>query len=352
MTEERDIQSLLSDARAGKWEPVVVLVGSERFLADRAAKLLKKAVVGDGPRGFNDDLFHGGQVVAQRVVAAARTLPMMAQARYVLIRDGEDVPADQLDALAAYVAAPSPSTCLVMVAEKLDGRSKLAREAKKLGAWIECEPLKGPILARFTMGEAKRRGHPIDEDAVAALLDAIGNDLAALDDAVERLSLYVGRSADGRGQPITLAAVEASVVRIRVDSIWTVVDAVAARNTRVALAGVGTLLDDREPPLKILAMLARQLRMVARMKQALAEGLRGPEAARFAGALPFKARDLEAAARKFDDEALRAAFRALAETDLALKGSKRPGEIVMEELVLALCAGRALPLVSEWQFRV
>ncbi|AKF04675.1 DNA polymerase III subunit delta [Sandaracinus amylolyticus] len=347
MSEERDIQSLLGDARAGKWQPIVLLVGSERFLAERAAKLLKKAVVGDGPSGFNDDLFHGAQVVASRVVGTAKTLPMMAKARYVLIRDAEDVPAAELDALAAYVAAPSPSTCLVMIAEKIDGRSKLSKAAKSAGAWIECEPLKGPLLERFVLGEAKRRGHTISPDAGQALLDALGNDLAAIDDAVERLSLYVGK-----GAPIDLAAVEASIVRIRVDSIWTVVDAVAARKSAVALEAVGSLLADREPPLRILAMVARQLRMVAKAKQALADGLRGPEMARFAGALPFKARDLEAAARKFDDDALRAAFRALAEADLALKGSKRPPEVVMEEVILALCSGRDLPLVSEWQFRV
>lgn len=347
MSEDRDIQGLLADARAGRWQPVVVLVGSERFLADRASKLLKKAVVGEGPSGFNDDVFHGAQVVAKRVIAAARTLPMMASARYVLIRDAEDIPAAELEALAAYVAAPSPSTCLVMVAEKLDGRSKLAKAAKSAGAWIDCEPLKGVLLERFVAGEAKRRGHALTNDAGQALLDALGNDLAAIDDAVERLSLYVGK-----GAPIDLAAVEASVARIRVDSIWTLVDAVAARRTPVALEAVGSLLGDREPPLKILAMVARQLRMVAKAKQALADGLRGPEMARFAGALPFKARDLEAAARKFDDEQLRMAFRALAEADVALKGSKRPPEVVMEETILALCDGRDLPLVSEWQLRV
>lgn len=348
MSEERDIQSLLADARAGRWDPVVVLVGSELFLAARAAKLLKKAVVGDGPRGFNDDVFHGPQVVAQRVIAAARTLPMMASARYVLIRDGDQIPSDQHDALASYVAAPSPSTCLVIVAEKLEAKSKIAKEAKKSGAWVDCEPLKGALLGRFTAGEAKRRGHPIEDDALAALLDSLGSDLAAIDDAIERLSLYVGE----KGRAITLADVEASVVRIRVESIWRVVDAVAARNVRVALAGVGSLLDDREPPLRILATLARQLRMIARAKKALADGLRGADLAKAAGAPPFKARDLESSARKFDDDALRAAFRALSEADVALKGSKRPGEIVIEELVIALCAGRDLPLVSPWQLRV
>jgi len=345
--DERDIQSVLADARAGRWPHALVLVGSERFLADRAAKLLKKAVIGEGPSGFNDDVFDGAQVVAQRVVAAAKTLPMMAPARYLLIRDGDAIPPEQADALAAYLAAPSPSTCFVIVAEKIDGKTKLAKAAKKAGVWVDTEPLKGSLLDRFVAGEAKRRHHAISPDAVALLVDALGNDLAAIDDAIERASLYVGK-----GAPIDREAISASVVRTRVESIWKVVDAVAARSSRTALAGVGSLLADREPPLRILSLVARQLRMVARAKQALAGGARGEAVARAAGAPPFKARDLEAAARHFDDAALAAAFRVLAEADVALKGSKRPDDVILEEAILALCDGRDEPLVSEWQFRV
>ena len=346
VADERDIQTVLAEARAGTWRPVHVLVGTESFLAERIAKLLKKAVVGDGPRGFNDDLFQGSGLSAQRLLGAAKTLPMMAQARFVLVRDADAMAAAELDALTPYLAAPSPSTCIVLLAEKLDGRTKFPKAAKTTGAWVDCEPIKGPLLMRFLIAEAKRRGHAIAEEALQALVDAVGNDLATLDDAVERLSLYVGK-----GQPIDRAAVEACVSRVRVDSIWTVVDAVAARKAKPALAAVGTLLADREQPLRILAMVARQLRMVARMKQALADGLRGAEAAKFAGALPFKARDLETAARAFDDEAMRRAFRMISEADVALKGSKRAPELVVEETILALCSGRDLPLVSEWQLR-
>src|SRR6185312_8354185 len=115
--EERDIQSLLGDARRGKWDPVIVLVGTETFLIERAVKLLRKATVGDGPRGFNDDLFHGQGLQGAKVAAAARTLPMMASARFVLVRGAQDAPPAELDALAGYVSEPSPSTCFVVTAE-------------------------------------------------------------------------------------------------------------------------------------------------------------------------------------------------------------------------------------------
>lgn len=105
-SEERDIQSLLQAARRGEWEPVVVLVGGETFLIERAVRLLRKASVGDGPRGFNDDLFHGSGLAGAKVAAAARTLPMMARSRFVLVRGAQDAQAAELDALAGYVADP------------------------------------------------------------------------------------------------------------------------------------------------------------------------------------------------------------------------------------------------------
>lgn len=339
VTDELDIQALLAEARKGTWRPVNVLVGAESFLIDRAARQLRRASIGEsGVPGFNDDVFHGAGLVAARVVAAARTLPMMASVRYVLVRDLQAVSAAELDALADYVQSPSPSTCLVLVGEKLLGTTRLAKAAKALakterGAFLTVEPIKGAQLERFIHGEAKRRRVAIDEDAASRLVDAIGNDLAAMEDAIERLSLFVATSEPRR---ITSRDVEEVVSRVRVDTIWKLVDAIALKQARSALEATGSLLADGEAPLGILAQVARQIRIVARMKGALDEGLRPDDAVRRAGAPPFKARALQDAARKFSDADLRHAFRVLAETDQALKGSKRDREVLLEECVLAL----------------
>lgn len=339
MTDELDIQTFLAEARQGKWRPVNVLVGAETLLIERAARYLKKASVGDdGVRGFNDDLFHGQGLVGAKVVAAARTLPMMAKSRYVLVRDLEAVAASELDVLAEYLAKPSPSTCLVLTGDKLLGTTKLAKAAKSLankgeGAFLSVEPLKGPLLERFVLGEVKRRRCTIDHDAQALLVDAVGNDLAAMEDAIERLSLFVGGDKGGQ---ITRHAVEEVVQRVRVDTVWKLVDSIALKRQKNAMEAVGSLLADREQPLGILGQIARQLRIVSRMKDALDEGLRPDDAVKRAGAPPFKARDLSESARKFSHADLRRAFRVLAETDQALKGSKRDPETVLEESVLAL----------------
>lgn len=328
-----EIQDVIAEARAGTLRPALVLVGAERFLAERAVGLLRKAALGESPTGFNDEVFHGQGLTARAVSQAARTLPMFAKMRFVLVRDVDSAADAELDALASYLAEPSPSTCVVMTAEKIDQRTRFAKAAKTAGAWVDASPMRGPAVRSFATAESKSRGHTLAPDAAELLLDAIGTDLAALDDALERLSLYVGA-----GKQIDADAVSQCITRVRVDTIWSLVDAVGNRDTRTVLRTVSSLLADREPPLRILAMVARQLRIVAKMRDALLSGLKPPDAVKLAGAPPFKAQELAASAKRFGHDDLRAAFRTLAETDLALKGSGRPAEVVLEEGLLRLCA--------------
>jgi DNA polymerase-3 subunit delta len=326
------LDELIRNARAGKVPPVCLLCGSERVLLERAVDALRTAALGDGPPGFNDDVFQGQGLSAQTLLSAARTMPMMAKLRFVLVRNLDAMATAEQETVANYFAKPSPDACVVLVGEKLDGRSKLAKAAKEKGAWFDAESPKPFQVPEIAQREAEARGHVLGHEAAAALSDALGADLSALDDALERLSLYVGQ-----GKPIELAHVEHCVARVRTESIWSLVDAVGARDAKTALTAASSLLGDREPPLKILALVARQLRMVAKMREALASGLGPQEAAVKAGAAPFKARELGAAAKRFDEGQLARAFRLIADADLALKGSKVPGPRVLERTLLELC---------------
>jgi len=326
------IDALITEAHEGRFPPVAVIAGAERLLVDRALKALKKAALDGELGGFNSDLFQGASLSAKTLINTARTLPMLAKSRFILVRNAEAIAASEIDALCAYMHKPSPEACVVLISEKLDGRSKLAKTALELSCWHEAAAPRPAELPGLLQAEARGKGHALGFEAAQALVDALGGDLSALDDALERLSLFVGA-----GQPIELAAVEGSVTHTRTDSVWALVDAVGARNAKVAIASAASLLGSQEPPLKILALLARQLRTLARVRSALKSGLKDQEAAQKAGAPPFKARELAALAKRFDDAQLRRAFRTLAEADLNLKGSKVPGPRVLERAILELC---------------
>jgi DNA polymerase III subunit delta len=330
-----DIHALIDRAEQGHYGCVHLIVGSERLFIDRAVSALRRASVGEGG-GWNEEVFQAKSASAARIVDAARTLPMLGRVRFVLVRSLHELPEKEVERLAAYIAAPVDTCCLVLTADKLDGRSKLMKLAKQKDLLCEAQPLKQAMMRGFASREASRRKLRIDDAAIAGLVDCVGTDVSALDDAFTRLSLYVGI-----GQPIDLGAVEACISRVRVESIWALVDAVSARDRRTALKAAGSLLGDREPPLRILALLSRQLRLVGRARQALDDGASPDAAAAAAGAPPFKARDLAFAARRMSMPELQRAFRILSEADLAQKGGKCPPDVALEGAILELTSGDA-----------
>lgn len=338
----------IAEASKGSLRPVYLLAGAEAFLRDRVVSELRKAALGSGVAAFNEDKFTAGETDVDRVLAAARTVPMMANARFVLLRqlerwdsgsDGTGAAAKEggpqaspYDKLAAYAAEPVPSTCLVLTTQKLDGRRKLSNQAKKDGFLVECEPLGDAALSRFIQTTCKAKGHHIESAACDLLAQFVGPELAAVDDALERLSLYVGEGVD-----ILDKDIREIIVRVRVEDTWALVDAILNKNLSECLRILADVYDPRDRGLPLVGAIAWSVRQLLRFQLATARGARADEAARQAGIFqPSRARDAQERSRKLPAAELERWLRILAETDLALKSSRRPPEATLEAMLVRM----------------
>ncbi len=328
----------IREIEAGKPRPVYVVVGDEQVFAARVVAAARKHVVDAATAGFNVDVFEAGETPVNKIVDSANTMPMMARRRLIILRSVERLEKSEekaksspSDALAEYVQSPSPSTVMLIVGSKLDGRRKLATVAKKANILVECAPLRPNMLPLFVREETKRRGHAIASDVADALVDLVGNELASLLDAIERLSLYVGDK-----QEITEEAVEACIARVRVGSVWGLSDAVAARDRATALRLLNENYDPRDRGLPLHGLLASSIRKMLKLRALLDSGASADEAAKRAGFPPFKAQEAARQAKRFKPGELERAVAIFAEADLALKGSKRPPLLVLEDAIVRL----------------
>jgi DNA polymerase-3 subunit delta len=346
----------IAQAKRGALLPLYVLVGEERFLRDQVVVAIRAAALGSGIAAFNEDKFQAGEVDVDKVLAAARTVPMMAPKRFVLVRgverwdsardaagdddeggDDKSSATSPLDKLAAYASAPIDSTCVVLVAEKIDGRRKLAAVAKRQGFMVSCETLDARALPAWIVDRARAKGHAMADD-VAELLAAIaGPELAYVNDALERLSLYAGD-----GNAIDEAAVADCVARVRTADTWALVDAVGKRDLGEGMRILADVYDPRDRGLPLLGALAWSIRQLARYQAASAAGASPDEAARKAGVFqPFRARELAAKARGVRAKEVERWLLVLAETDVALKSSRRPADAILDDMLTRMCGSAA-----------
>ena len=145
------------------------------------------------------------------------------------------------------------------------------------------------------------------------------------------LALFVGTTGT-----IDEAAISEIVVKVREASVFALVDAVAKRDAARALALLDDVFDPRSGGLPLIGLLGWAVRQLLRFEAALRGGAKPEDAAKLAGAPPFKARDLAAQISELPRAELERWLVALAEADLALKSSRRPARAILETLLLAM----------------
>lgn len=330
-------------ATSGELLPVYLVVGQERHLAEQLVKALKERVTSGGVEGLNDDSLMAAQCPPEQALAIARTLPMLAQKRWLLVRGIEKweegktskgARQDGIEALANYLQSPGDSCVMVLTASKLDKRKRLYTTAKKAGFLVECETPKRAELPGWIMDRIRSRGNSASRTVAELIAELSGDDLSTLADAVERVCLYVGD-----GQQVTEDAVSTCVVRLRTKTVWELVGAVGRRDAQSALRALEDVFDPSDRGLRLLGVLSWATRQLVRFHSARQRGLSPPEAAKAAGAPPFKAKELEQQVRGLSSAVLEKWIESLAAADLALKGaSARPPRAIVERMILDLCA--------------
>ncbi len=328
------------DLERGKLAPVYVLCSDQPLLIDRAVAGLRDAAVSPDMRGFNYEVIEGRGATSGAILGAVRTLPMMSDRRFVLVRDVAAMTAAELAGMIPYLDDPNPTTVMVMTAAKVDKRLKFFAQAKKKRFLCELQPPRQ--LAAWVRAEAKAKGAAIRPAACNRLADVIGKDLARLAVAIDQLALYAGERA------IEVDDVDELIADTRERSIFELTDSIGEADLVRARAAVAALCEQRQSAIGVVIMLARHMRQIGLCHVGLEQQLPKSEMARLVGAPPFVVDKLLRQARRYSAAAVDAALTRLHQTDCGLKGvdrysvSKTLGRdlgerVLLDRLVTDLC---------------
>ncbi len=331
------MSSSKSSETASAVPPVVLVVGTEATLRDAAMADIRTRVLGDATPEFNEDRFDLASrgVELARVLAAARTLPVLAQRRLVIVRGLSDRRAKRFieGELLAYLEDPVPTTCLLLEAEKVDRRLQWVKQVAQRGQLITCAGPRRPSEQRaWIEARLTERGKRPSGGVAATLLELVGGDLDSLASELDKVCLYVGERTE-----VSADDVAEVTGQLRPRALYELTDAIGRRQLAASLRVLAQLLDQGEAALAILGALAHHFRRLMRASEC--RPLEAGEVQRRLSIHPYAAQKLVEQARRFNGRRLRSCFAAIRRTDDALKGgvSVSP-RIAIERLVLAVCS--------------
>ena len=211
---------------------------------------------------FGREVFDGRETDAQAVVTSAMTLPLLGGLRLVIVRHAQALGQRHAEALGAYARDPNPSTRLLLLADEGLRTSRDRRadhwlvQALPAGAIVDLPARQGRELAGWLRQRAAAEGLQVSEEATRLLIEWVGEDGAVLLGEVRKAALAGG--ADNRS--VGVNEVGAIVGERRLADVFELTRAVQRRDCVLALKTLERLLTTEEP-MRMLALLARDLRL-------------------------------------------------------------------------------------------
>ena len=319
---------------------------------DATAQLVANA----GPedlRDVNCVTLQAERLTPDAVSAAAFTIPFMADNRVVVVkgllttferrRPGRGGSSggggsggrgrDPLGAWSGFIEQlPSlpPTTHLAFADGGLAGNNPMLRKLKPLSEIREFVLPRDRDMPGWIANRAQTIGVDIERNACSTLADAVGRQPMLIDSELRKLSLY----CDGRR--IGVEDVQTMVAYVREANIFQAVDAVIDGRTAIALRLVGKIMDDGGSASYLMAMFARQVRLLLLSSDLLAQRQPQEEIGRRIRVYGWALNKTVQQARRTSPERLRYMHAQLVETDLLLKTKPIEERLALEMLVAEL----------------
>jgi DNA polymerase-3 subunit delta len=319
----------------GQSDPCYFFFGEETYLIQEYTTTLTERILGTAPRDFNYDVFSVDNDTLEDALSIARTLPMMATHRVVVLHGLQQLRKTDWPPLERYLEHPSASTALLCSSSVSDPK-KFPPSLWQHAVTVECHRLDGPKLHDWVTHTVAKRGYRITPEALQGLLHEQESDLQTIRQEIEKLCTYAGETPE-----ITLDDVQEVTQTSRLQSIFALSDALGTRQIGPAFTVVERLLNQGEPPLVILSMMVRHVRLLWSVKQLGQQRHDPPHMAKSLGLPLAVCRQLVTQSQHFSTEHLRQLYAAALEADLTFKTSNKPPRAILEELILHVCVRRA-----------
>ncbi|MFC3767774.1 DNA polymerase III subunit delta [Paenibacillus sp. GCM10012303] len=336
-----DYKSAAREIGKGNVSPVYVCYGSETYLLREFTGYLIQKLIEPEYREFAISKYDLAETSLDIVLEDAQTLPFMAPKKIILADNAQFFTGAKEsgkvehhpEKLLEYMKAAAEFSVIVFIvnADKLDERKKIVKSLKD--TTIPFVPMNAEELLQWVKKQAVRQSFTFAEGADDQLILYTGGGLQALSAEMEKLSLFVGE-----GGTVTGDIVDRLVTRSTEQNVFILIDDIVRLRLNRAFSIMYDLLKQKEEPVKIVLLIARQFRIVLQVKELSKLGYSQQQMAGQIGLHPYAVKVAAEQGQKYTPDKLETILAELAELDYRLKTGKVDKVLGLEMFLMRLAS--------------
>ncbi|MBS7530058.1 DNA polymerase III subunit delta [Hazenella sp. IB182353] len=334
-------QKWMTQIKNKQWSPVYIFYGEETFQMEETINWMKHQLGASVDEAFGSVVVIDLQEVSiQSLIQEAETASFLGERRLVIgtyatfLTTTKQKSIDHnLDALIAYLNDPFQQNTVVLTVTtpKLDHRKKAVKVIEKEAITHQFERLQGQSLIRWVEKRLKKYGVHAQQGALIELCTLVGNDLRLLDQECHKIATFMQNQGE-----VSKETVSALVPRTLEHDVFKLISLIAQQKLEQAFQIWLDLIYQNEEPVKILALIMRQFRLILQVKLLSKRGMNDKEMASQLKVHPYPVKLARQQAQSFTDEALRQLLMQAIEADQGIKTGRLDKHLAVERLLFSL----------------
>ena len=325
------MKQIVQDIKTGNFKHAYLICGSEDYLRRLYTQKLKDAIAAPNDT-MNCQSFSDTQIDERQVIDLAQTLPFMADRRLIIIRSSGFFKKSP-DLLSDYMKSIAPDTYFIFNETEVDKRSRMYKAVKSAGYIAEMNTPSGRELEQWVAIIMKEAGKKLKKSTAQYIVTNCGTDMMTLKSELDKLIAFTG------GSSVVTEDDVRQICSIHTDSsVFDMVESMAKGQQKMAMSQYYRLLEDREPPMRILILIARQFKLLFESKCLVAAGRSRQEVGAAIGLPPFIAGKYIELSRRFSSEFLLNALSECTNSEKLIKSGKIGDRLCVELLIVKYSA--------------
>lgn len=321
------MKGLNNDLKNKTFSQVYLLYGDEHYLK-KSYKNSLSAGICDISDTMNYSYYEGKGISAAEIIDTAETLPFFSERRLIVIENSGFFK-NACDELADYLKEPCSTTYFLFVEAEVDKRSRMFKAVQKVGRCVEMVSPGEDMLLTWAVRMIDKQGKKIRKSTLLRLFDRSGIDMNTLSMEINKLIDYVGEREIIEDKDVD----EICTLEIK-NQIFDMVDAITDGKSKKALDMYYNLLSLREPPLRILFLIARQFNLLLQVKMLAAKISDSKLIASQLSMAPFLVVKCLKKIRNYNSDYLKSAIEECVSLEEAVKTGQLEDKISVELLIV------------------
>lgn len=313
---------------------IYLIYGLNSILID---KQIKKIIESYNIADININYYDLDNTNIKNLIDDFQTISLFEEKKVVVVNDSTiftgsskiELTDDNQQLLLKYFDDFNPNTIVIfsVINEKLDERKKITKLLKNNHKIIECNKIDN--LPKYV--KELFDAYNIDNNNINIFIDRVGNDIGIIEQEVIKIKTYKDDDLNISKEDIISLTSE----NINTD-IFNLIETIVLKNKEKAIKIYRELIKIGEEPIKLIVMLANNIRIIYQTKEFTKKGYTEKDIAAELNIHPYRVKLAKEKSREYSSESLLNQLNKLAELDMNIKTGAIDKDLGFELFILMM----------------